>query len=179
MAAASGHAGVIDKLVRMGASVQAKTQEAETPLHLAAISPNALDDRKESPLHYAGGHGHASAAEILIQFGANLEAMNHEGKTPLSLAAQHGEEETVGVLLRHNADVNAMGIRGQTPLCLAIGNANLETVNALLAAGADVNATDSESQSPLHIAATRDIEDGYEIAKLLLEAGADMEVQNK
>ena len=57
----------------------------------AAGAPPAIDlevvaKRKQTALHLASDHGEDEAVEVLIRYGANLEAVDAHGETPLDLA---------------------------------------------------------------------------------------------
>lgn len=97
-------------------------------------------------------------------------------------------------------DVNKIEEFGKTALHLAVINKNLENINTLLFLGANVNARDDHLTTPLHVAANENRpylkinsfflkncnEDGgkmndshYCIMKVLLEKGAEVNVQDK
>src|SRR6266540_1982963 len=67
-------------------------------------------------------------------------------------------------------NVNVRGAAGQTLLHDAVGKSNAHAVRLLLGLGADVDAVSAEGNTPLVYAASRY---NYDMAKLLLEAGAD------
>ena len=103
-----------------------------------------------------------------------------------------GDEKTVAVLLAHGGDgdmyrelleIEKGEDDSSTPLHRAVQNGTLADVAKLLAATADINAIDSNGNTPLHLAvqeaADNTWNDGAEKAKLLIEAGADVEVTNK
>lgn len=56
------------RLVKAGASVNAKGLDNETPLHDAAIN------------------GHYKLVKLLVEHGADIYAKNSKGKTPLDIA---------------------------------------------------------------------------------------------
>ena len=47
------------------------------------ISPNAIDEFGNTPLHYALYYGHVDVVKLLLESGANLHYCNHTGKTPV------------------------------------------------------------------------------------------------
>lgn len=59
-----------------------------------------------SLLHWAADRGCAELVEILISFGANVNATDTDNQTPLHYAASCGYPECVKVLLKYNADVS-------------------------------------------------------------------------
>jgi cytochrome c len=127
---------------------------------VAAISA-ALDagadvnesDGLAAPLHYAVNRQHLDAAKLLIERGANVNAVSKLGGAPLMAAVTKGRVEFITLLLAHNADPNATAGK-QAPLHVAIKKGCLDCVTALVEAGADVNAltTDPVPRTPIHLA---------------------------
>lgn len=105
----------IKLLLSHGADINAAALSAtgETPLHLATIAPMPRP----------------SLVSLLIDLGASVNTITHEGKTPLHLAAAQGCESIFRVLLGAGADTkikiptssveNEDGGGGQTPLDIA------------------------------------------------------------
>ncbi|EFX05479.1 ankyrin repeat-containing protein [Grosmannia clavigera kw1407] len=115
--------------------------------------------------------GCSSAAELLLNRGADVNAANSNGRTPLSHAARNGHKTTVNLLLNRGANINAADSDGQTPLHDAVWNGNETTIKLLLDRGADINAADSDDWTPLHDA----VWVGHvATVKLLLDRGADI-----
>jgi len=83
--------------------------------------PNLLDGPVPyHPLDYAALHGRADLADLLIAFGADMNAKdNLYGETPLHYAiefAPHGHLEVAQLLIDRGADVNVKDANGLTPL---------------------------------------------------------------
>ena len=57
--------------------------------------------------------------ELLISYGANVNAQSHDGRSALMQAADSGQLGAAAFLLKHGADVNAKGSDGETALMLA------------------------------------------------------------
>ena len=57
--------------------------------------------------HQAAYEGHKEIAEILIDKGADVNAMSDIGRTPLYWAADSGYKEIIELLIAKGADVNA------------------------------------------------------------------------
>ncbi|CAN0362642.1 unnamed protein product [Ectocarpus fasciculatus] len=126
------------QLLQLGARATDSTSDGCTALHWAAWSMNA------------------SAIDLLVEAGANLETRTtYDGSTPLHLAASQGANAAaIEALVRHGADVHAQEKpSGKTPLHVAAQNASIEhsweTVDALLKAGADETRLDCQGQTPL------------------------------
>lgn len=82
------------------------------------------------------------AAKVLIEAGANLNAVGEHGATALMIAAWRGDTELVKMMLGRGAPVNAADKYDRTPLMYAIFfpyQPRIETIETLLSAGADVN----------------------------------------
>jgi uncharacterized protein len=111
-----------------------------------------------TPLHLAAFFGQTSAAETLLERGAEVHARsrNPTANTPLH-AALAGRTETalVRLLLAHRADANARGGAGVTPLHLAASRGNRELVEALLEHGATLSARMDDGTTPTDMAAAR------------------------
>lgn len=91
---------------------------------------------------------------------------------PLHRAVQGDTREHVAQLLAEGLPLNAFDDEGYTPLHYAVLAGNLPMIRFLLEAGADVNAHHLASigETPLGAVARNCT---YEVARLLVEAGAD------
>ena len=110
--------------------------------------------------------------KVLIQNGADVNAVQEDKCTALHLAAEKGHVDTAKVLIQNNVDMNAFDFDGLTALHFAIKKNNVAIVNMLLENDADINAaTGYDMDTPLHFAA------GYgnvDLIKVLLQNGADV-----
>jgi ankyrin repeat protein len=115
---------------------------------------------------------HTQLATRLEAAGASRAGMR---EVRLYLAAGKGELETVQQLLAEGANPNARNRFGQSALANAASRNQVEVVKALLAKGADVNAPQqSPSNFALWYALSRP-----DVAKVLLDAGANIHIRNK
>lgn len=117
-AAALGSTRVVATLVRLGAA------------------PNALNDRRMTPLAVAAERGHAPSVSALVGQGADLEGAG--GRRPLCVAARARQRKTVAALLSLGAVVNPDGARSleDWPLLCALRGGDAWIVDRLLLAGA-------------------------------------------
>jgi ankyrin repeat protein len=89
-------------------------------------------------LHWAATH--PDKARLLLDAGADVNAVSQLGRTPLIVASSaHGTASVVELLLAKGAAVNAADAVGVTPLIAAAAVDNAEVARLLLAKGADVN----------------------------------------
>ncbi len=119
--------------------------------------------------------------------------MNKGGLTALLYASREGCTDCVKILKDAGADFNATDPDRTGPLNMALMNQHFETAMALLNAGADVNQIDLFGRAPLFNALdlntlptggrpdipSEDKVSGYDVAKVLLEKGANPNQQLK
>jgi ankyrin repeat protein len=89
-------------------------------------------------LHCAAAQGQPAACRLLLDGGADVNAVGNQGKRPLHYAARAGSLATAKVLLGHGAALDATDDRGQTPLVTAalsveVGRPGTARVVAVLA----------------------------------------------
>lgn len=65
---------------------------------------NSQDKDKMTPLHHAIDAGNLKAASMLIDSGADVNAVNFKTETPLHIAAYEGNADVVKLLLNNDAD---------------------------------------------------------------------------
>ncbi|MBN2211895.1 MAG: ankyrin repeat domain-containing protein [Sedimentisphaerales bacterium] len=120
-------------LLDCGADVNARTKNAETPLH-TLVSFGAID-----------------AAPLLITHGADVNAKDNHGQTPLHLASWFCQTEKARLLLDNGADVNALDNEGRNALRRTIEERTdnswglerpsfYETLQLLISRGSDADA---------------------------------------
>lgn len=173
LAADTANTEIIRLLLKAGADPESPNADGETALHLVARS------------------GNVEAAKLLLKAGAKVNAVEQfGGQTPLMWAAARRHPQMVELLLSKGADVNARSaVReyqrvataesraaprdrgGFTPLMYAARDNCGECVEVLLKHKADVNLSDPSFVVPLSIAM---MNDNWDIAKRLVEAGADV-----
>jgi hypothetical protein len=116
-------------------------------------------------------------ARWLVAQGADLSATDTWGNTPLHNRAR-SRRSSINVLLELGADVNNAGSSIGTPLHAASHSHNATHARLLLQHGAHADQRNKEQLTPLELAlrvcTNIDIENMVELAKVLLEAGAEM-----
>ncbi len=78
--------------------------------------------------------------ELLLKYGASIEATTESGLTPLHVAAFMGCMNIVIYLIQHQASPDEATVRGETPLHLAARANQTDIIRILLRNGAKVDA---------------------------------------
>ena len=108
-----------------------------------------------TPLHLACFAGSAEATRLLVESGADREALSTASFAkvrPLGTAAFARDHESALVLLEAGVDPNGPGEGDFTPLHTAAQNGDTELVRLLLEHGADAGATASDGRTPRDLA---------------------------
>ena len=190
-AAGYGHADVCEFLVSRGADVTARDDHGSTPLILATYyhcfpalcrplitgdSVNLPDSSGNRALHIAARKGHRFTVQLLVESGANANAVNGYGQTPLHTAADRAQDspELCGILLTYDAKCRMKDEDGNRPLHLVCKRGHRQTGRLLVSHGADTDAVNNDGRTPLHEAADRSDSASRELCGILLTHGADV-----
>jgi ankyrin repeat protein len=132
IAAHKGDAKIVGLLIERRANVGRRTAAGDTALLMAALNGDVtvigklLDAGAEinpakgwAPLHYAAFAGNAAAVKLLLERGANKDAIAPNGYTALMLAARNGKIEAARAILYVDPDVNFKSVSGETALSVA------------------------------------------------------------
>lgn len=147
------------KLLEIGTDINIK-RESSGETALIATSLNGYDD----------------LAELLLENGALIDAVDNCGKTALMLASKKGYIEVVKKLLNKKASLDITDKDGWNALMLAVFYGHIEIAEALLAKGANLDLADKDSWTALMYAY---IKNHTEIAALLIKYGAATDLKNK
>lgn len=151
-------------LVRKGANVEARDNHGMTALVLAILTrhpavtkvllENGVLINKGMEALWRALTWHDGPVmvsfELLLERGADINAVDVEGRTILSRAVSDIQSlVAVGILLDHNADVEQADSRGRTPLWYAAARRRPASVKQLLEQGANIHSTDLDGISIL------------------------------
>ena len=193
-AANAGHLQTVELLLDAGADIEQVNSFDDTPLMMASWSDHCevvrhLLQRRanlshtthlgDTPFTMAIQNGSSEAlVEVLIQSGADPNSqsrIDHVRVGPaLHRAVDKENLRIVELLIGAKAEVNAVDSEGQTALHRAC-HKSLDIVRILVDSNADVNAEALDGQTPLSIACYKSHVAPDQIARLLVNAGADRE----
>ena len=110
-AAENGRTEIVDMLLTRGASVNAR-RSGRTSITALLGAANGTRDVFDWYGHEAvhptnAETGHTATVRLLLDRGADIEDMDHNGKTALIVAAQRGHTATVRLLLDRGAEIEA------------------------------------------------------------------------
>ncbi|XP_076288512.1 transient receptor potential cation channel subfamily A member 1-like [Lasioglossum baleicum] len=160
-AAGNGSLQMVEDLLKHGADVN--------------MLNSSICGKDLTPLHSAVKKYQVEVAQLLIDYGANVNFKDDHGDTPIVCAIENGDTEMTKLLLTNGADIKD----NPNLLCTAAGNGSLKIVEDQLKYGADVNILNSSrfgrDLTPLHSAVKGK---QMEMAKLLIKYGANVNVKD-
>lgn len=197
MAAKIGNEALVDLLLKAGADVNKtayfQTGMNRTPLHMAvefmqvpvvklllknkANLEARLSDGK-TVLLFAASRGSFDSCQLLLEAGADLQAIDNQGNNVLHIAAGafNSESKLLALLVAKGIKVNSINYSGLTPLAIAIQRSkNTTAAEQLIAAGADLQTRDETGANLLMLAAANARK---EFVSWLMEKGADTTAKN-
>lgn len=122
---------------KSNAKLTSRDAFGRTPLHWALVFGNneaakvliintpqrnldARDNEGCTPLHYAIARAYATMANMLIERGACVNAIDAKQRTPLHYAAQQTSSEMVELLINQGANKALPNVLGELPLDVAL-----------------------------------------------------------
>jgi ankyrin repeat protein len=190
---------IVCLLLNHGAKVDAVDKNGETPLHLVSGHGHLVGETSVhvakllleyggdvnaqtkslqwTPLLAAAHYGNLHIAQLLLDNGAKIDAMDSDGNTPLHHVSvyQFSEKACVSIaqlLLKCGGDVNTQIKEQGTPLHVASFHGKLTIAQLLLKHGAKVDTVDNAGETPLHYVSQAEYiheEDSVAIIQLLLD----------
>ncbi len=148
------------------AAIQGDVQLLQQLLH---SNPSTVDSQnmvtEATPLHLACEEGRLSAAKVLLEWKADINARDKYGNTPLHKTMDFVEGSFIRkffsartsatlaeFLLTHGASPDARNADGDTPLHKAAMHGHKQIIAVLLKHDADVNARNNKGHTPLQSA---------------------------
>mmetsp|Transcript_24356 Transcript_24356/g.44085 ORF Transcript_24356/g.44085 Transcript_24356/m.44085 type:complete len:1162 (+) Transcript_24356:65-3550(+) len=153
----SGTALHVAALHRDGADVLRKLLEQKAAADQEAHYMSSGNRASLQAIHLAATQGFTGHLKILLQFGANANAMTRiEGKGPNNTALHevglYPNLETAHFLISSKADVNAKNLKDHTPLHIAAKWGHVSLSKCLVNYGSDIQALDNRGKRPVAIA---------------------------
>lgn len=141
-----------------------------TEMLIGKADKNIINDSLEgkTPLIIAVGNSYIDTAKILIENGANINAVDIEGWSALSYAINNGDIEIAKLLLTNKAKIkDELLIAIKSPIV----ESRINMMKLLIDNKANINDTDENGFTPLNIT----IESGdMELTKFLITNGANV-----
>jgi ankyrin repeat protein len=187
IAAEKGDLDFVQDYVSLGKNLNVLDASNWTPLHnafsneeltklllLSGADPNFGAINR--PLHLAASGGFYATVKHLLEFGAEVNAVDDFPYTPLNWGANSGSLEVCETLIKHGAEIDANGLALETPVMTAaeLGHSNI--VKAFIGWGANINASCKKGNTLLHFCAKSEL---AELIILLVGLGADVNAQNE
>jgi len=163
-AAAQGQAEMVKFLASHGADVNARgvIRQWERKV-ITEPRPKDLNKGGFTPLLYAAREGCVECARHLIAAGADPDLEDPERITPLNMALLNLHFEVAAYMIKAGADVDKWDLFGRSPIYMA----------------ADVSTLPTKGNGAMAVIPSEDPLTALDVARLLLEAGANPNLQLK
>ena len=116
------------------------------------VDLNKRGDRNGTPLMLAAKFDVGEAVDKLIERGADMDAIDHDGWTALHFAATLGNQSSCEILLRKGANPNVQNKYGYTPLMTTGKYGQYEIFKLLLESSADTKISNKIGKTVLDYA---------------------------
>ena len=97
----------------------------------ADVNAPSANMMKVAPLHSAAAVSNFDLCKLLLERGANPNAVQQGGYTPLHAAAQNGRNDIAKLLLEYWADKSLLTDKGESAVDLATGKGHKETAELI------------------------------------------------
>jgi ankyrin repeat protein len=180
IALSRNHKEIVELLVANGAEVTsihaaAKLGDANkvTACLERGTDVNAKDENGQTALHIAASNKHKDIAELLTAKGADVNAKDKWGYTPLyySIWNEDEDKDLTGLLVSKGADVSLTAEKDYPPIYYAVWNEDLDTVKLLVANGARFDVKDQDGWTAFRYAAWQG---NRELVEFFVSKGANV-----
>ncbi|MDR2095234.1 MAG: ankyrin repeat domain-containing protein [Treponema sp.] len=154
------------------------TKSTVQDIRVWMLTPQTLSARDSvgnTALHYAAQWKLDRDIPLIVEKGADTEAVNATGETPLFIAVKNDSASTVSTLIASGARLTSRDILGNTSLHAAVRWNAQKAAGELIRQGIEVNTHAVNGMTPLHDAVRlgmREIED------MLIKNKADLEARD-
>ena len=143
-------------LLKNDADVSQANEKGDTPLYIAVenghqeiaaiLAHKSTNSQKdvnwhnaigEPLLNIATGLGHTQIVNILVDYGADVNAVDYMDNTALTLAAANGNKAVIETLVAAGADIDHQNILGATAIMSAAKNGHTDLAQFLAEQGAN------------------------------------------
>jgi ankyrin repeat protein len=184
----AGFVDCMSLLLNAGADAKARNKRGESPLHFAknvdaaamliaaGANVNAVDASRRTACHCAWKR--PQLLSCLIAAGANVNAKDDGGQTALHYAARSDDQtiDSISILIDAGINIDQGNDAGNCAGHWAVLHGRVENLKFLLARGAQVDKQNNNGETMLLVAAN---EHNVEIVKVLIDAGADLNVRSR
>ncbi|XP_036040109.1 ankyrin repeat domain-containing protein 7-like [Onychomys torridus] len=175
-----GHPEVVAFLVENSCEISPKDIKDATPLIKAAqcrqtecldillkcgADPDIMDCHDNTALHYAVYNGDVKTAAKLLEYRANIEAINKNKITPLLLALKQNKEKMAEFLINKGANTKSCDFLGRSTLMYAVRCGSELIIKLLLQRGIDTFKQDAFGWTAKRYA----VESKSKVRKLLID----------
>lgn len=177
------HQDMVELLIEEGAGIEAKDNNGDTALLIAAkkkskavmrcllahrANTEAEMETEETSLHIAVHEESTAMVQMLLDGGADVEARNIENLESFFKTLEEG-----------SANAEAMIAQGDRALHIAIRTGNTQIVHMLLEADADTEVKNAAEKTAMHLAVLEHEEEkGTTLLEFLLRKGAHRDAQD-
>ena len=163
-AAAQSQAEMVKLLASKGADLNARgvIRQWERKV-ITEPRPKDMNKGGFTPLIYAAREGCVECARYLVEAGADRDIEDPERLTPLTMALLNLHFEFAAYMVKAGADVDKWDLFGRSPLYLA----------------ADMSTLPTKGNGAMAVIPSEDSVTALDVAKLLLDAGANPNLQLK
>lgn len=163
LAVESGNCDAIQHFISMGAKINTTNKHGKMPIHRLSLT------RKNFP----------GMLNLLLQYGAEINAKSKSGNTPILYAAYQGRSPVeLKQMVRNGADWQICNKNGNTVLHLAVEGGNWKAIKYFVSNGANINITNKYGEMPIHFMGLTE-KNFDKILSVLLLHGTDINAKSK